>query len=255
MPTTVGQLILVVLVVIPGLLWVVIRETRLPRWSRSPFRETAEFIAVSSVATIFGFLISLLLWTLWSDIDTASILADVAAYYGREPRLTAGLVLTGFGISAALAVAGAVLIQRIWNKNTARRSNVPIWHSVINRRKHAKERDRYGIKTTGGSPSTLVLCELEDGTRISGICTAFDDEPGSSGNRDLVLSAPTMSYPTSAVDKPQPSLLNYNSVVINERCIRWWGSRWLDAEATQRYVRAVTNQREKARRDDERTGT
>lgn len=61
-PTTGGQIVIFLLLGLPGLTWLYVRERHQPRWARSVPRETAEFVTISTITDVAGLGLSLWLW-------------------------------------------------------------------------------------------------------------------------------------------------------------------------------------------------
>ena len=221
-----------------------IRERRLPRWPRSVFRETAEVVTVSVVAGTIGFAISLWFWDARSEFSARNLLVDSVAYYRSEPFLTIGWLLTSAVLATAFAIAAAFVNLWVVHSAPGTRRNLSVWYSTFFLAQRGTESNSFGLIITE-DPGTLVVCQLDDGTQMSGICIAYDDEPGQEGKRDMVLAAPMLiCTPTDESQGRRAQLHEFNRVVLNEQHIRWWASKLLDSKAKRQYVNVVYQRRE-----------
>lgn len=241
MPTTLSQVVIFFLLGLPGLTWLYVQERRLPRWSRSVLRETAEFVTVSAVANSIGLGLSLWLWESVSSFSARESLADFATYYRREPPLTLAWLGTGLVVATALSFAFAYRSKAAKPRPGAR-NNLPPWHFALSPHAPEASAGRDGLfEAYPHLPSTLVVCYLDDGTQIAGLAGPYTDDPGLEGKRDIVLLAPTVEWP-EGYSKPNTAIGTSNAV-INEQHIRWLTTTILTPEATREYVALVRSKR------------
>lgn len=195
MPTTVTGLLLFVALLLPGLLYVTIRERNLPSPQRSVFRETATVAAVSAVAWLGGLAILAVARTVIPALtpDVGWLFRDATAYLGEEKGyrlLTAWLL----GL-LALALLGAGIAARVMNGRRPHSSRISSWWILFERWNPKKEKH--------------VGCLLADGSYIAGLHSSHNVSAEETPDRDIVLYEPlqyrapgddeTVDYPASYV--------------------------------------------------------
>lgn len=238
MPTTLGQVVVFLLLGLPGLMWLHVRERRLPRWTRSALREIAEFVTISAGTNGFGLGLSLWLWEALSSFSARSVLSDLTSYYRREPPLTLAWLGTGLLIATVLSIGLAYLTETEPQLKPGKRNNLPPWYFAITAETQDPPAGSDGLVEADPSiPSTLIICYLDDGTQIAGLAGPYTDDPGLEGKRDIVLRAPTVGWPEGH-SKPNTAIGTTNAV-INEQHIRWLTTTKLTPDAARQYVAIV----------------
>lgn len=238
MPGTLSQLVVFVSLGVPGLVWLVVRERRLPRWTRTVLRETAEFVTVSALADAVGLALALGILASVSSLHPTALLADPAEYYRSEPVLSATWLGLGLVIATILSALAAIVSRVEPRLVRGRRNNFPPWYFAFRPKPPPTTSGYDGVlEIDPHEPSTLVVCRLDDGTEIAGLAGPYADEPGLEGKRDIVLLRPCIKWPegTNRAD----GALRETEVVVNEQRIRWFTTTSLTAEASRRYVATI----------------
>ena len=238
MPSTVAQIAIFILMTCPGLTWLMVRERRRPRWTRSPFRETAEVIAVSAVTLPLGVTASFAAWTYFSSFDSRASLVEPVSYYREEPYLSLGAGASAVLAAVVLAACGGLAVN---SRVRSRRTRSSVWHTVLNDTTTTRRTNE--LETSGKKPGWLVLCELDDGSQVTGILRCYDDEPGNEGRRDIVIAAPQMRFLDDPKIKGAADPANYHMIILNETNIKWWTTKHIDGATMSRYLKAAAARR------------
>lgn len=174
MPTTLTGLLLLVLLLLPGIAYVAVRERATPEQRRSPFRETAAVVAAGVVADLVALLLVLLTARLWpqATLDIGALIRDTPGYVHAHYTLIV-LWAAGFvAVAAGIAAGGALLLGR----GSPHPSTMSSWWTLF---------DYW-------HPGTVrhIQCELDDGTCITGQLGDWNTTATDTPDRDLILAAP-----------------------------------------------------------------
>lgn len=173
MPTTVTGLVLLVVLLLPGLTFVIIRERRGSERRPTPFRETGAVVfcsVLTELATLILFAVARgLMPGLTPDVGR---LVREGADYARDHYAELGWWVVGLLLfSCALAATAAALTG-----DRPHASAMSAWWVMF---------DRW---FPGENP--IVGCILEDGSYIEGRQASFNVSSDDSPDRDLVLVEP-----------------------------------------------------------------
>lgn len=184
MPTTLTGLLLFVVILLPGITYVAIRERKTPEQRRSAFRETAAVATVSIAANAAALTLFSLVHTLWPDatpeVDRA--VQDMDVYFRdnyAEVTLWSVAILAAAIVIAAVA---AVVAGKVRNPHPAEMSSWWLlfddWPRRMNKRMERK--DIYA----------RAACYLNDGSMVEGTVQDFNRLTDETPDRDLILVRP-----------------------------------------------------------------
>jgi len=189
-----GLLLLVVLL-LPGLTYVMVRERVGAERRLSPFRETGGVVFGSVLAELAVLVLFAIVRSLWpaATPDIGRLMRDGTAYV-RDDYVLLGWWTVGLLLAAsALAALVAVLAGR-------------------NQSPHAMSAWWVLFKNWYPEINAHVGCTLDDGSYVAGSQASFNTSSEDSPDRDLILSAPiqyraaghaeAILYPASAVCIP-----------------------------------------------------
>ncbi len=191
MPTTLGGLLIFVVLLVPGLLHYVQRRSRVPQRSLSPLVETAT-LATVSVATnalaigAFGLVRSL---SPGHTPDVGRLVLEGAQY--GAPRL-GYLLLWSAGVMALSSALAVVLgIRPRWLRTASTRLapvivDVSAWYHVFE-----------------AAPEDALVylgCDLQDGAYVGGTLEWYSTEVEETPNRDLSIAEPITYRPAGESD-------------------------------------------------------
>jgi len=184
-------------------------------------------------------------------LDVSKLLTDPGRAFGQQPMLAAATVIIAVALATLTAWLLATAIAKR-TKLTGVRHNRTIWMRVFQRLDTAASSET-GItldmpQAVDRRYSKLVLMELDNGDRVTGICTALSDEPGLEGKRDLALLCPSME-PAPGGEPRAGDVREFNTLVVNEQHIRWFAVLELSGDAVERYVRRHAAARRRIKRD------
>lgn len=178
MPTTVTGLVLLVVLLLPGLTFVIIRERRGSERRPTPFRETGAVVFCSVLTELAALVLFALARGLMPGLtpDVGQLVREGLGYardhYAQLGWWAVGLLL----FACALAAAAAALTAG---------------------KPHASAMSAWWIMFDSWFPgeNPLVGCILEDGSYIEGRQASFNVSSEDSPDRDLVLVEPLKYRP------------------------------------------------------------
>lgn len=190
MPTSPLGLAIFVLLLAPGLTYVILRELRTPTRTASAFRETAS-IAFASVifdALALAIFAAVRVFAPRITPDLGRLIRETEPYIDLHYRsLILWAVLLLIGASSLAAVFG--YFTPAWAKRfTNGISFYSAWWNVVR-----------GDEVPKGH-TVLAGCELLDGSYISGEVLTASTEIEETQNRDLVLRPPILYRPVGAIE-------------------------------------------------------
>ncbi|MFF3657338.1 DUF6338 family protein [Streptomyces olivochromogenes] len=173
MPTTITGLALLVVLLLPGLTFVIIRERKGSERRPTPFRETGAVVFCSVLTELAALVIFAALRGLRPDLtpDIGRLVREGATYarahYAELAWWAGGLLLLACVLAAVTAV-------------------------VTGGRPHASVMSAWWVMFEKWFPgeNPLVGCILEDGSYIEGRLASFNVSSDDSPERDLVLVEP-----------------------------------------------------------------
>lgn len=183
-PTTINGLAVVVIALLPGFVWVSVRDRLGPARSLSAFRETAVVLAVSATAYASVFAALGLAAVMRADIRArvATFLADPTKFRTEHALEFWGSVAAATAVSViGTAITGAAVRRRRRHDSMA-----SAWWNV------------FSSNGKNDAATRRVSVYLNDGSLIVGNLNSFSREVLEHGDRDLVLQAPMWIQPTGA---------------------------------------------------------
>ncbi len=204
MPSNAFGLLLFLAATVPGFVFTARRESRFPSRSRSAFRETAS-IAVASLCCLVvsaGLYAALRWWHPEWTIDLGAFVRNGSAYVRENYARVAvsGAVVLGVAVVIA-AIAAAVLPGP-----RGEILYVSAWYKYL--RQDATDRSTY----------LHALCELQDGTTLSGSVLDLNGGGEETADRDLVLEGPIQ---IARSGRPAQPFENVNRVLVSASQIRY----------------------------------
>lgn len=220
--TAVGAALFVVLLT-PGLLYVLRRERTAPSQSVSAFRETLRVVGVSIVSLLTAGLVVGGLRALAPDatVDVGALLHNPASYAVDHHVRVAWWSLGTIALACVAALAAAD--PRVVRAACAVAER-PAWRKVLGTSNTDIRRDSSwtGVFTmyddhADGQGDVLVGALLEDGAYVQGMLASHSPDLQETGDRDLVLAAPITLRTTDGI---RHSLRNTYTIVSAARVLR-----------------------------------
>jgi hypothetical protein len=185
MPTTLTGLLLFVVLLLPGMTYVAIRERHTPEQRRSPFRETATVATVSIAANAFALGIFALVRVAWQrgTPDVGEIVRDADSYLNDN---YAQVALWGAGVLAFSIVSAAIAAKVIVRRDphpSAMSSWWLLFRTWLTEMKKEEQRDDLFVR---------AACYLADGSVVEGTVSDFNRLTDETPDRDLILVGPIM---------------------------------------------------------------
>ncbi|HVA09082.1 MAG TPA: DUF6338 family protein [Acidimicrobiales bacterium] len=192
LPTTGAALLAFLLLIVPGLLFELIRESRKPTPSRSSLREGTWVLFVGAMASAGALLVLAIARAgfSWSMPDPRLWLAHPVEYQTEHYRLVARTLALGFFLACALgAVAGGIAIRIDKSKSVATRvSSTPALFTALYR----------DVKGTG-KPVPFVTVHTTAGVKYMGVAVEVD--PAAAHDEGwLVLEQPLRRFTVANVE-------------------------------------------------------
>lgn len=174
MPSTLSGLVLFVVLLLPGIAYVAVRERHLPDKRESVFRETATVAAVSFAADLLAVLIAVGVstWHPTAAPDVGRLIVDGPAYFKGHSNLVLWWALGGLAFSTAVAAS----VGRIIGSRVPHPSGMSSWWFMWDERMAMSE--------------IHLNCILDDGSKIDGYLKSFSTVADDIQDRDLVLMEP-----------------------------------------------------------------
>jgi len=183
MPTTLTGLLLLIVILLPGITYVAIRERKTPEQRRSAFRETATVATVSIAANAAALGVFALVRARWPDAtpDIGKTIKNTETYLQNN---YAEVALWAVGILAGAIVIAAVA-ARIAGLRRPHPSVMSSWWLLFD------DWLRHNIKELGRDDIYVrAACYLTDGSTIEGTVEDFNRLTDETPDRDLILVAP-----------------------------------------------------------------
>ena len=200
MPTTLTGLFLFVVLLLPGITYVVVRERSSPERRWSAFRETATVAAVSAIANTTALLLFAIIHQLLPDVTPSlgSFIERGSQYWEDEYSsiIGWGTGTLGFAVSLAAGAAAAVRNQ------SPHPSKVSSWWILFDdyARRYSPNGRRSGLRTT-------ATCRLIDGAVYRGVVFDYNPAVEETGDRDLILGTPVERYSDGQIEKLESQLV------------------------------------------------
>jgi hypothetical protein len=181
MPTTLGGLLVFVLLMVPGFVHYVQRRSRVPQRELSPLVETAT-VATVSIATTSLALVVFAMGRVWVPEhlpDVTRLIDEGSSYIAPRPGYVLGwsaAVVLLSSLFAFVLAARVGPVGRFASRFTPALVDVSAWYQVFE----------------GGPEDARVYlgCDLHDGSYMGGTLDWYSTEVKESAHRDLVLAAP-----------------------------------------------------------------
>lgn len=174
MPTTLTGLLLLVVLLLPGITFVAIRERGAPRQAQSPFRETATVATVSGLAILAVTVLFLIVrWALPRHTEAVDELIRRGWGPTRDHYPELAVWLIGALILATSITAGAA---RLLGRKATHPSAMSSWWMLF-------EHYNAGLRKH-------VRCVLDDGSWVEGRLASFNHASDDVADRDLILVDP-----------------------------------------------------------------
>jgi hypothetical protein len=186
-PTTLTGVLLVVVLLLPGLTYSMVRERRSGERRVSPFRETGAVIFGSVIAEIAVLALFAIVRISWPDStpDVGRLIRDRGSYVVAHYALLAGWAVCLLLLASLLAGLAALLFKRHTSTLSAWSILFGHWHK---------------------GHEAHVGCVLEDGAFVEGVIASYNLSPDDLADRDLVLVSPIRYRPPGALEtEPYPA--------------------------------------------------
>jgi hypothetical protein len=190
MPTTLTGLVLFAALLLPGFVYVTVRERAVPRRERSVFRETIE-IAVVSIAGISAAAVVLAaVSSKWPDQtpDLERLIGQDLAYVADEYIIVGGWFV-GL-LAATTAAAGGFAWWR--RRRMVHPSISSSWWRLFDTLRES-------------TWEVVVQCALDDGSWVKGTLSSYNNYEPETADRDLVLLDP-ITYQLPGKDEEEQRL-------------------------------------------------
>lgn len=173
MPTTITGLVLLVLLLLPGLTFVIVQERRGSEQRLTPFRETGVVVFGSIIAELITLgLFGLARALMPGQTPDVGRLVREGADYARNHYTQIGWWAVGFLLVSCLITASAALLTR----NNPHPSAASAWWIMFD--------------SWFPGENAVVGCILEDGSYVEGRQASFNVSSDDSPDRDLILVEP-----------------------------------------------------------------
>lgn len=207
MPNSIIGLVIFVLLLLPGLVYVIARELRAPARSTSNFRETAAVAAASVVfdGMVLGAFALLRVAAPDRTPDVGRLLREGGSYTEAHYRQ-----LGAWTVALLLAACVLAAIAARYSPGWANRFTDVTFYSAW-----------WGFNRGPDRPSAhmvLVGCELEDGSYLSGELLTLSTEVEETADRDIVLRPP-IRYQAAGADGDVE--LDVSGVVLSARRLKF----------------------------------
>lgn len=185
-PTTFGGLAVLLVALLPGFVFVSLRDRQGPSRTRAAFRETSVVLAVSVTSYVIPAIGLALVAMINADAraELEAFLRDSVAAWQDRPLVVFAVVVLSIVLAAAVAGVGA-LISRHDSRHDPMAS---AWWNV------------FSANDKGDAAVRRVSVHLTDGTLIVGNLNSFSREVAEHGDRELVLQHPMWVQPEGAED-------------------------------------------------------
>lgn len=214
MPADPISLILYVIMLVPGVTFVVAKERRRPSMKRSSFRETATVVIASAVAISLVVAVALVIgiWVPQVHAWIHEFLTDPSALMEQDPIRFLIVCLSAMAaITSFAALVGTFprsgkepknkIVRALLASSTAIKPDESGWHDAFIR------------GTRGENPDRLVSVYLKNGGWLQGLLQSYNPAAEDDPNRALVLTRPLMYRNPTA--KFAVELDTTNVVVVN----------------------------------------
>lgn len=216
MPSTFTQLVLFVLLALPGLPYLAVRRRERSDLDRSVLRETVNAVAAGFIADVIAIFPAWLVATWWPAValDTEALIANTSAYLADHYTRVSLWLLVILILAAAIAYGLGHLVNA---RVTTHPSTASSWDLLF--------------YNWGKERPMLVGCELDDGAWLQGRLGSANTDVVEHADRDLVLVQPLQAIDAGQTDlKP---LDDFSAVSISARNIRALYVTYLEAEPTK----------------------
>lgn len=184
MPTTVVGLLIFISIIAPGLSFVFVIESRLPKRRLSVFRETVSIAAIGLLCDATVVLAYVLLKNFqpsWG-FDFGALVRNPTDYWSAQY----GAILWTSVVALAIACILGATLGRFWNASAFSESSG--WWSMF----------KEAYEEVTGVESVLVFCELADDEFVVGALRSFNTDSIDNLDREIVLQAPLYHHPRAS---------------------------------------------------------
>jgi hypothetical protein len=212
-PTTVTGILLLLVLLLPGFVFVTFREQHRPTRRLSTFRETSLVLAATTVSYAVPLLLVILLAVLVEPAraELGGALVEPLHYWHLHPFRTIAMggliVVTGAAVSAFLGSSRSALLSGTRGGSA--------WWEVF----------EPGSKLAAGKATTQVTATLDDGSEITGVLHSWNRDGEDGPDRDFVLVDPLWIQPA---DQSEVRRLDAESIVISARRLRYLSARYFE---------------------------
>jgi hypothetical protein len=184
-PTTITGIVILLLLVLPGFVFVTLRERHQPARKLSVLRETSAVLAATLGAYLVPFVATVVVALIWSAFraDLASALGSPTTYESVHPFRTAVFVVAWVLAGAAVAC----LLGSRWVGRRFSSEGGSAWWKMF--------------EPAGLKPETYdveVTATLTDGSTITGTLYSWSRDGEDTPDRELVLQQPLWIQPASS---------------------------------------------------------
>jgi len=219
-PTTLTGILLLLILLLPGFVFITLRERHQPARRLSVFRETSVVLAATTASyAIPAIATGILVWQ-WPEFrsQVAAALSDPAMYASHHAfRLTGATLIwvaVGTGIGAALGTKRFAPLLTGTSGGSA-------WWELF----------EPNPRLVTGAFSTEVTATLDDDTLITGRLYSWNRDADDGPDREFTLQAPLWLQPKN---ESEPFKLDAAAMTISARVIRHLSVRYIvDDEQTQ----------------------
>lgn len=193
MPATLTSLLIFVVLLLPGLAYVSIRERNTPRQHLSVFRETVTVVTASILADLAALLAVVTATLVWPDAtpDIRRLILGDTGYVAESYLLVFGWA-TGL-LAAATVAAGIVGAVR----RRIHTSVMSSWWAMF----EAQDSAAKALKASRKRRTPIqVGCVLDDQSFITGRLWTYSQEEDETADRDVVLREPILYRPAGVDD-------------------------------------------------------
>lgn len=214
-PTTVTGILILLVLLLPGFVFVTFREQHRPTRRLSTFRETSVVLAATTVSYAVPLLLVVCLALLVppARAELGSALVEPLDYWRLHPFRTlamGGLVLVvGATVAAFLGSSRSALLSGTRGGSA--------WWEVFGT----------GSTLAAGTATTQVTATLEDGSEITGVLHSWSRDGEDGPDRDFVLVDPLWIQPPG---RSEVRRLEAESIVISARRLRYLSARYFDVK-------------------------
>lgn len=219
-PTTLTGILLLLVLLLPGFVFVTLRERHQPARRLSVFRETSVVLAATTASYAIPAVVAGILVGCWPEFrsQVATGLSDPGMYASHHAFRVTGVtliwVVVGTGIGAALGTRRFAPLLTGTSGGSA-------WWELF----------EPNPRLVTGDFSTEVTATLDDGAVITGRLYSWNRDADDGPDREFTLQPPLW---LQAKEEPEPAELDAAAMTISARVVRHLSVRYIvDDEQAQ----------------------